>query len=32
MFEIVHGPSLILLGQVRLADTSKLSASAPIQG
>ncbi|KAL9972957.1 hypothetical protein ACROYT_G019358 [Oculina patagonica] len=32
IFEIVHGPSLILLGHVRLADTSQLTASAPTQG
>ena len=32
VFEVVHGPLLMLLGQVRLIDTLQLSASAPIQG
>lgn len=32
IFELVHGPLLMLLGQVRLVDTMQLSASAPIQG
>ncbi|PFX28573.1 C2 domain-containing protein 3 [Stylophora pistillata] len=32
IFEVVHGPSLIVFGHVRLGDVSKLSASTPIQG
>ncbi|CAH3172535.1 unnamed protein product, partial [Porites evermanni] len=32
IFDVVHGPSLILLGHVRLADVTQLSASDPIQG
>ena len=32
IFEVVHGPLLMLLGQVRLMDALQLSASAPIQG
>lgn len=32
IFDVVHGPSLLLLGRVRLVDVSQLSASAPIQG
>ena len=32
IFEVVHGPSLIVLGRVRLVDVSTLSASTPIQG
>ena len=30
IFDVVHGPSLV--GQVRLADATQLSASDPIQG
>lgn len=32
IFEVVHGPLLMRIGQVRLIDTLQLSASAPIQG
>ena len=32
IFDVVHGPSLILLGHVRLDDVTQLSASDPIQG
>ena len=32
IFEVVHGQSLISLGQVRLENTSQLSASTPVQG
>jgi len=32
IFDVVHGPSLLLLGHVRLVDVSQLSASAPVQG
>ena len=32
VFDVVHGPSLVLFGQARLVDVTQLSASAPIEG
>ncbi|XP_068718257.1 C2 domain-containing protein 3-like isoform X2 [Montipora capricornis] len=32
IFDVVHGPSLILMGQVRLSDVTQLSATSPVEG
>ena len=32
VFEVVHGPSLILLGKAELANLEQLSAKNPIHG